>query len=289
MTTAIDIGPVAVGGLGGSGTRVIAAALRHAGLRIGERLNRPLDNLWFTVLFKRLEWLERLPEKAELTQAADMFVRAMTRGLEGQVTQEEAKLIERLGNALPPHGTWRCGARLADAESLARSNAAPSGHWGWKEPNTHIFLPALNAAIPNLHYIHVVRDGLDMAYSSNTWQMKHWSHFYGLPLSPDTPQPVRQLQYWIRANNTALNFGRESMPGRFLVIPYEEFCAHTTQHLERLVEFLGLRGVHDWPEDMIQAKTIGRAQKFDLSALPEDTLDEARLLTRKVAELGGIQ
>lgn len=45
--------PTAIGGLGGSGTRVFAALLQEAGIYIGDCLNEPLDNLWFTVLIKR--------------------------------------------------------------------------------------------------------------------------------------------------------------------------------------------------------------------------------------------
>lgn len=46
-------GPVAIGGVGGSGTRVFAEILRGFGFYIGDCLNGALDNLWFTLLCKR--------------------------------------------------------------------------------------------------------------------------------------------------------------------------------------------------------------------------------------------
>ena len=46
-------GPVAIGGVGGSGTRVIAAIVESLGFDPGANLNRPRDDLTFTVLFKR--------------------------------------------------------------------------------------------------------------------------------------------------------------------------------------------------------------------------------------------
>src|SRR5947207_2715003 len=49
-------GPVAVGGVGGSGTRVVAALLREAGVYLGADLNDSLDNLWFRLLFRRAQW-----------------------------------------------------------------------------------------------------------------------------------------------------------------------------------------------------------------------------------------
>ena len=63
--------PVAVGGVGGSGTRLIAQVLLELGYYLGGDLNESLDNLWFTLLFKRREVLD-------LTEAA---VRRGARGL----------------------------------------------------------------------------------------------------------------------------------------------------------------------------------------------------------------
>src|SRR5512139_426255 len=48
--------PVAIGGLGGSGTRVVAAILQEAGVDIGPHLNRSLDNLFFSNLLKDPQW-----------------------------------------------------------------------------------------------------------------------------------------------------------------------------------------------------------------------------------------
>jgi len=45
--------PVAIGGVGGSGTRLIAQCLKELGYFIGSDLNESNDNLLFTALFKR--------------------------------------------------------------------------------------------------------------------------------------------------------------------------------------------------------------------------------------------
>ena len=50
-------GPVVIGGVGGSGTRLIAQCLKETGFHIGTDLNVANDNLWFTLLFKRIEIL----------------------------------------------------------------------------------------------------------------------------------------------------------------------------------------------------------------------------------------
>ena len=45
------IGPVAIGGVGGSGTRVIAEILIQLGFYIGSDLNSANDNLWFMLTY----------------------------------------------------------------------------------------------------------------------------------------------------------------------------------------------------------------------------------------------
>ena len=48
-----DAAPVVVGGVGGSGTRVVAQLLIELGFDMGSDLNESLDDLGFTALFKR--------------------------------------------------------------------------------------------------------------------------------------------------------------------------------------------------------------------------------------------
>ena len=49
--------PIVIGGVGGSGTRLIAQILKELGYHLGNYLNLSEDNLWFTLLFKRLDIL----------------------------------------------------------------------------------------------------------------------------------------------------------------------------------------------------------------------------------------
>lgn len=279
---------VAIGGLGGSGTRVFAATLSSVGIRLGTRLNGPLDNLWFTVLFKRADWVRQRPSDAEVVQAADLLRRAMTTGLRGTLSAEEHALLIRLRDTLPPTGPWQCGVRAPDAESLIDSVPPAVGSdlpWGWKEPNTHVFLPHLARCFPGLRYIHVVRNGLDMAFSNNTWQARHWSPYYGVALEPATPLPVHQLRYWTAANRAAMKFGAAHMPGRFLAISYEAYCADPGRHWPRLRRFLGLPDDTHPPANTLQPTTIGRSKEHDLAQFPSETLSLARDLQAEVDAL----
>lgn len=289
QTPTLPFPPTAIGGLGGSGTRVFAATLQHAGFHIGSQLNAPLDNLWFTVLFKRRSWTCSQPDPADIAVSVDLFRRAMTTGLQDQLSPAEQALLTRLRDDLVPHGSWRPGAQAVHAASLIASGPAPGRPdqpWGWKEPNTHIFLPHLDRHIPELHYIHVIRDGLDMAFSDNTWQMRHWGHLYGLPRDDETPPPLRQLRYWTAANRVAMDYGAHRMPGRFLAVQYEELCARPQHHWGRIRRFLGLPDSGDLPADLIRPTTIGRSRDHDLSFFPEADLEAALALQSEVETMG---
>lgn len=272
---------VAIGGLGGSGTRVLAAALRASDIHIGERLNGKLDNLWFTVLFKRAAWTRSPPASADVVKAAELFSRATTTGLRGNLRPDEHAWLMKLQAQLPPSGRWQCGASAADVDSLIDSGPrrqTDTRAWGWKEPNTHVFLPQLATLFPRIRYIHMVRDGLDMAFSRNTWQARHWGRLYGLRYRWYRSVPQQQLRFWLTANRATLDFGETHMPDRFLVVPYEDYCARPEWHWPRLRDFLELPANTNPSQDILRPTSIGRSQDHDLSSFPTDLLSSATAL-----------
>jgi hypothetical protein len=66
--------PVVIGGLGGSGTRLIAAILQHLEFDMGSDLNRTNDNLAFTLLLKRPELWPIQEHALEIHQALELFI-----------------------------------------------------------------------------------------------------------------------------------------------------------------------------------------------------------------------
>lgn len=287
---------IAIGGLGGSGTRVFSALLQAAGLYMGSCQNDALDNLWFTVLFKRAAWGRPphpdQPNPEDVATSVRLFTRAMTTGLANNTSDRDLALLEQLRNDLPPIGNWHCGTTGASVDSLQASQSDTehaNRPWGWKEPNTHIFLPHLDRHIDGLKYIHIVRNGLDMAFSSNLWQMKHWSHLYGLVHANDTSLPLRQLRFWTAANRATIGYGHTHMPGRFLVIQYEDFCARPYVHLERIQKFIGRSVRIDLTEKLVRPTTIGRSADHDLSLFPTDDLQDARSLQSIVDVLSEVR
>ncbi len=88
------LSPVAVGGVGGSGTRLIAEILRRLDYYMGDDLNVAGDNLWFTLLFKRPELLTAGSQQDDFDQAARIFRTVMSRGT--SLTSEQKNFVRRL-------------------------------------------------------------------------------------------------------------------------------------------------------------------------------------------------
>ena len=84
---------VAIGGVGGSGTRLVAEIVERFGFYLGGSLNNKHDNLWFTLLFQRPCWFEQFPSDEEIAPAIALFCKAMTTGLSGNISDDEARYI----------------------------------------------------------------------------------------------------------------------------------------------------------------------------------------------------
>ena len=237
--------PVAIGGVGGSGTRVVAEMLIRSGVHLGSDLNISSDNLNFTRCFKRQNWFENFPDERELLAAWNSF---MDQGGDCQ-------------NGVP-----------------AYSEANPAPKWGWKEPNTHIFLPFLIKNMPEMKYIHVLRNGLDMAFSDNQNQAKNWGQFILNTPCGDQVTPTYSLNYWIAANIRALEF-QQKMKANFLLVKYEELCENPKSEVEKILRFVNRRGNLDEHASYVSsAKTIGRHQKEDLSVFSAEQLRQVEIL-----------
>jgi hypothetical protein len=224
---------VAIGGVGGSGTNLIAAITHQLGVNIGFDVNSSQDNLAWTLLFKRPEVLSM--DDAALAEDLAIFVAAMTASR--PLTADEAHRITQLARDDRPQHPRDWLAERA-ARLSAATNVQPDPRpWGWKEPNTHVLLPFLARQFPAMRYVHVVRHGLDMAFSSNQNQLAYWAGAFEIP--SDLPAPVRALRYWLAVQKRARALGA-SMGARFLWLDYDAFCANPVDGVERLQQFLGL-------------------------------------------------
>ena len=191
--------PVVIGATGGSGTRLVARLLREMGVILGERINGAEDALAFVELYDRY---------------ADPY-------LAGDVVDLAA--LEK------------------DLMASIRAHVDPRGHphWGWKNPRTILLLPLLDRVIPGLRFVHVVRNGLDMAVSKNRNQLlRHGRAALGPSAEVLDPDEAAAL-LWKQVNEAAADYGR-AMAERYFLLRYEDVCANPTRGLSHIAQGLGL-------------------------------------------------
>lgn len=238
--------PLAIGGVGGSGTRVIATIIEKLGFHIGSDLNEPLDNLWFTLLFKHRD--VRSLAEPEFQRFYSIFRQAMTDGecVPALTEAESDALLAYDRRHL--HGRDWLSNRLRTLHHAHLSPSRGTKRWAWKEPNTHMVLDRLLRIEPSLKYIHLMRNGLDMAVSQNQNQLKLWSsELLGCETSYS---PAASLKFWCAAHRQVLRYAQAS-PERVLMLRFEDLCRDPAPEIERLLTFIGLE-----PADKLIASLV---------------------------------
>lgn len=239
--------PVIIGGVGGSGTRVVQEILEQAGFYMGQDLNPEKDNLWFTALFKRPEWFMKNENNIKINSIIDAFVKSMfghskfdinSRIIFGEIIIKN--LLGKYKVAGVENREW-IKKRIYNMIHSKKIDISSYNGWGWKEPNTHIFIKYLAGYFDNLKYIHVIRNGLDMAYSDNQNQLKNWGEMFEVKFpekQKDVPKAL--LEYWIKANNKAIGEAQNILKDNFYVIRFDELCINPKKEIDGLLDFLNI-------------------------------------------------
>lgn len=200
--------PIVIGATGGSGTRVVARIAKHAGYDLGSNVNSAEDALELYAFFEA--WI-------------DPFVSAQRQG-RALTPWQSARMKEDFYAALAGH--------IPDAERRGRL-------WGWKAPRSIYLLPFFRGECPHLKCIHLLRDGRDMALSSNQNQLrKHGHAVLSLRERLFHSTAERSILLWQKINLLAADFGESRMPENYLRVRFEDLCAAPVETVTRILNFL---------------------------------------------------
>ncbi len=238
--------PVAIGGVGGSGTRVLAQILHDSGFYMGGHLNEAYDNLWFTLLLRRPKWLEQARDK-NIQFAIRIFDEAMNGRLKPTFQQQIFMLkavTEYIRRRYIRRDDWR-SLPISIFKSLKKSKDIPLekySRWGWKEPNTHLFLEQVVQFYPSIKYIHCIRHGLDMAFSTNQIQLRNFGKRYGVEYPSDILKlPYASLEFWIRSNRKVIDTASSLLGSNFKLVNFETLCANPKDEIKALLDFADVK------------------------------------------------
>jgi hypothetical protein len=193
--------PIVIGASGGSGTRAVARILMTCGIFMGERRNGPEDALDFVEFYDRWagKYLSRMKEPMRETEEQSMR-----------------------------------------DDFLSRAHRHRSKHelWGWKNPRSILFLPFLRSVMPGLRFIHLIRDGRDMAFSANQLQLEKHENEVLNESEKQLPLSHRSITFWQRVNLAAADFGEKEMDGDYLRIRFEHLCAQPEETIGIIMRFI---------------------------------------------------
>jgi len=260
---------VAIGGIGGSGTRVVAKIIKDAGYFIGQDLNRPLDNLLFTLFFKRKEILTLSDEEFGILWS--LFKRLMSQSSELSITEFETIKSLAKNSRLGHNSKW-----LQDrVDNLKKYSNYPHNKWAWKEPNTHIVIDKLLDKEENLKFIYVYRNGLDMAYSDNQNQLKLWGPTF---LNDKTLEisPSNSLKYWCLTHQRMLSL-KEKYSSRVLFVEFESLCRNPIEKVKEIEQFSESKITEERLEELLSSislpSSVDRYKNYSLDNYDEKDIE----------------
>jgi len=254
--------PVIVGGVGGSGTRAVTEVLKHAGYFMGDDLNVSNDNMQLAGYFPKFHRL--IQNKETLFEKISRIPLKMIKGREEYkrtFIQNSLSKFEKI--------------MFADWQRLSLQNML----WGWKIPGNFLIMDILADHYDGIKYIHTIRHGLDMAYSTNQNQLHNWGNFYGVS-HQTLPLPKAALHYWIRANKKAIKQARELLNDRFLLLNFDNLCLNPEKEIRILIDFLECTdtNIQNLSEVIKTPKTLGRYKGKVLSIFSKEELEEVEKL-----------
>lgn len=201
--SAIPTAPVVVGATGGSGTRALVQALQLAGFWMGAWVNPETEDAMATRHFLQRHFTDLLREPE---------------GRDRRIEWDFRRAIASHRHGMPD----------------------TRGPWGWKNPRNMWVIPFLARQFPGMRFVHLVRDGRDMAMSANRNLLRK----HGDLLLPDRDwrsDPIgAQLKLWAIGNRLAHEAGQRLLGDAYLVLRYEDLCGRPEEALGRLTAFLNL-------------------------------------------------
>jgi hypothetical protein len=201
----INASPVVVGGNGHSGTRIFIEILEHAGVFSGVR--------WIT---KRKE-------------------------------SEDLRMIDLLNKWVGPYvfnaldGNQKLQMRRAFSRRLRFYFPVRRWHWGFKNPRCMLILPMLHELFPDMRFVHVVRDGRDIALGNPFASSNRYVDAYLAQHERSLPAEQKMILFWGRSNQRAMEYGISALGGKYKMMRWEDLCRSPLQETTSLIRFAGAR------------------------------------------------
>lgn len=266
--------PIVVTATGGSGTRVVAEILERLGCYMGGNLNFAKDNmdLAYILTGNIPELASGFPFKAGHKDFEDRLDLFETCFFHDPLSAKDIYKLFKIGlGFLKKDKRWAvqtrpASDRLDNTLRIFRLKGAippvrePS-MWGFKDPDAMYLFWLLKKRYVDFKIIHLVRDGRDMALSTQVKPLMYYGPLFGIP--PHFT-PENAFVHWAKANTWIKETCEKHLPPEnSLFIQFESLCQTPQIEIDKIAEFIGIdcvddTGVYSIPR---QIQSIGRWEK----------------------------
>ena len=150
-----------------------------------------------------------------------------------------------------------------------------------KVPGSFYYLPLILKVYQDIQYIHVIRHGLDMAFSQNKNQLRNWGSLFDLDKLEDQEE-VRQFRYWHLANKLALDTCKKLIPNNFTVVRYEDICQDSEKTINKILSFAKIQPKNELVASIMnEIRTTNRIGRYKCES-SNIIFDESSLLFLKM-------
>ena len=156
--------------------------------------------------------------------------------------------VDAIRDELPRSGSVPYAGAI-EAAYVAYMKSRAKTRWGDKTPRYVMRIPFLAQLFPTARFVHLVRDGRNVALS-----------YAKVPFGPKTAPRAAAL--WAERVSIGARDGRKLGTDRYLELRYEDFVAAPEDHVKRLCDFIDVA----FEPSMLDYGEVGEQVLFDKAA-----------------------
>ncbi len=227
--------PLVVMGMHRSGTTLLVRLLMSMGIYMGRKLLENVESIYFQRLNRGI-----FSNAGARWSVVDPLLQAMR-------TQEfVTKQAEEIKRTLSiPRLPLRRGVGIAEYFGYDPINISrPVPHrWGWKDPRSTITFPVWLRVFPRARFIHIIRNGIDVAISINRRAVQRSQDWKRKLFPKDYSPAALDLEYCFRLWEDYVSFAldhRYLIPeDQYFELRYEALLESPVHQLRAVLEFIG--------------------------------------------------